>query len=276
LEEAAILASSAAVACLTAMAVALVIAGLITLVTPAAASPDTVVAAPAATAKAPATRFGLFGSLEFRAGRLDAIAPWKAVRARIDRERPTYAQCDDDLAACPVRLRGWRAEIAALTGKDRLEQLRGLNRFVNGAIRYRSDAGRFGRADYWASPAEVLTRSGDCEDYAIAKFVSLIDLGFSASQVRIAVVRDTVRRIDHAVVTVSLDGRIYVLDSLFDEPVPHQYVLQYVPVYSVNLDTRWAHVVTPQIRSAFVQQVAQSPAPVRPRTKPVAVVELTR
>ena len=256
------------------MAVALVIAGLIALVTPAAASPDTAIAAPAA--KASATKFGLFGSLEFRAGRLDAIAPWKAVRARIERERPTYARCDDDLAACPVRLRGWRARIAALRGKDRLEQLRGLNRFVNRAIRYRADAGRFARADYWASPAQVLTRSGDCEDYAIAKFVSLIDLGFSGSQIRIAVVRDTVRRIDHAVVTVSLDGRIYVLDSLFDEPVPHQYVLQYVPVYSVNLDTRWAHVVTPQIRSAFVQQIAQSPAPVRPRTKPVAVVELTQ
>jgi predicted transglutaminase-like cysteine proteinase len=240
-----------------------------------------VAAAPAFAASAgkdtPAsTRFGLFGSLEFRAGRLDAIAPWKAARARIERERPTYAQCDDDLAACPVRLRGWRARIADLRGKDRLEQLRGLNRFVNRAIRYRADVGRFARADYWASPAEVLTRSGDCEDYAIAKFVGLIDLGFSASQVRIAVVRDTVRRIDHAVVTVSLDGRIYVLDSLFDEPVPHQYVLQYVPVYSVNLDTRWAHVVTPQIRSAFVQQIAQSPAPARPRTRPVAVVELTR
>lgn len=270
----AIFVGSATVACLTALGIAVVTVALIALATPASAAP---LAGPDAPKTAAATRFGLFGSLEFRAGRLDAIVPWARVRDRIAAERPAYSRCDEDLAACPKNLRGWRARLAGLRGKDRLEQLRGLNRFVNREIAYRADAARFARADYWASPAEVLAGSGDCEDYAIAKFVSLIDLGFSNRQLRIAVVRDTVRRIDHAVLTVALDGRTYVLDSLFDEPVPHQYVLQYDPVYSVNLDTRWAHVVTPQIRSAFVSQFVDVHAADKPgRSEPVAVVQLSQ
>jgi hypothetical protein len=83
--------------------------------------------------------------------------------------------------------------------------------------------------------------------------------------------------VDHAVLTVALDGRVYVLDSLFDEPVPHEYVLQYNPVYSVNLDTRWAHVVTRQIRSAFVTQILERQAAGKPgRSEPVAVVQLSQ
>jgi predicted transglutaminase-like cysteine proteinase len=240
--------------------------------TPASAIPEN----RPAPQKASPIKFGLFGSIEFRAGRLDALAQWRNVRARIARERSSYGACEAGKKDCPARIDRWRAELSRLEGKDRLTQLRRVNRYVNRAIAYRTDAARFARKDYWASPGQVLGRSGDCEDYAIAKFVSLIDLGFSNSQLRIVVVRDTIRRIDHAVVAATLGGRTYVLDNLFDEPVPHQYVLQYNPVYSVNLDTRWAHVVTPQIRSAFVSQLVNGHAAEEPAGRdPVDVVELT-
>jgi predicted transglutaminase-like cysteine proteinase len=105
---------------------------------------------------------------------------------------------------------------------------------------------------------EFLDRNGDCEDFAIIKFFSLLELGFTNDQLRIVVVKDTQRNVVHAVVSVSIGGRVYLLDSLFAEPVPHEYVLHYVPVYSVNLDTRWAHFVTPQIRNQFLDQIASA------------------
>ena len=77
----------------------------------------------------------------------------------------------------------------------------------------------------------------------------------------------------HAVLTVALGDKIYVLDSLRGQPIEQQFVLKYEPISSVNTDGRWAHVVTPQIRSRFLAELkaAESndradaaPKPVKP------------
>jgi predicted transglutaminase-like cysteine proteinase len=52
------------------------------------------------------------------------------------------------------------------------------NRFLND-WRYKPDDQNYGQRDYWATPLEFLRRSGDCEDYAIAKYVTLRELGFA-------------------------------------------------------------------------------------------------
>ena len=54
---------------------------------------------------------------------------------------------------------------------------------------------------------------GDCEDFAIAKYFALRDLGFPASQMRIVVLKDTLRNLDHAVTAVYLDGDAWILDN---------------------------------------------------------------
>ena len=84
--------------------------------------------------------------------------------------------------------------------------------------------------------------SGDCEDYAITKYLSLRQLGFAADRLRLVVVQDVVRDLAHAVLAVYLDDEVYILDNLTEAVLPQEQVAQYVPYYSVNELTRWAHV----------------------------------
>ena len=116
-----------------------------------------------------------------------------------------------------------------------------LNRFIN-SWTYRFDQENYGDDDYWATPLQFLRRSGDCEDYAIIKYVSLRALGFPADKLRIVVVRDVLRNIAHAVLAVYLDNDILIMDSLFDGVLPHHQVTFYAPQYSVNEKRRWAHI----------------------------------
>ena len=98
------------------------------------------------------------------------------------------------------------------------------------------------KEDYWAIPMEFLKKSGDCEDYAIVKYFSLKELGVPAEDMRIVVVRDTVRNLAHAVLVVYLDDNAYVLDNVSSAVLPHSRVRQYSPQYSINERSRWAHI----------------------------------
>lgn len=202
------------------------------------------------------TPFGLFGSLELKTKGFSPLLDWKSVLAQVEKERPLYGFCggsDDTL--CSPRIRKWRQEIARLRPLSPRKQIRQLNKFANNIVRYATDKAVHGVQDHWASPIQFLQQSGDCEDYATLKFFSLLELGFSNNAVRVAVVRDRKRKILHAVVTVQIDGETLVLDNLFDHPVAHHHMLSYVPVYSFNLETQWAHIVTDRIRAQFINGI---------------------
>ena len=94
-------------------------------------------------------------------------------------------------------LQEWRVLLATLAGKDRKTQLAAVNEFMNRAS-YIEDLPNWGVPDYWATPLQFLTKDGDCEDYAIAKFVSLRTLGFTNDELRIAVVDDANLQIGRA------------------------------------------------------------------------------
>lgn len=196
--------------------------------------------------------FGLFGSLEFPTSRLDAIPNWVQARARLLTERTTYHACDANPSACPSqRVAAWRQRIAALRGQDRMTQLRAINQYLNHAVPYVTDQVAYGVSDYWATPLELLRRGGDCEDFAIAKFESLLELGFTNDQMRIVVLVDTLRNLPHAVLAVELNGDSYILDIMTDAVLSHDRLPQYRPQYSVNLDRRWAHVISPSAQARF-------------------------
>jgi predicted transglutaminase-like cysteine proteinase len=217
-----------------------------------------VMTAPAGAAEHRATSsFGLFGSLEFRLDSLAAIRQWTALLDRHAAEAPQLAACDADPSACAnSRTLAWRAHIRALRGRHPLAQLQAVNRFVNAVVPYRGDRASFGAGDYWATPLEFLRAGGDCEDFAVMKYFTLRALGFPDDRLRIAVVADTVRDLPHAVLTVEVDNRTLVLDSLFDTVVGHDRLRQYVPQYSVNARYRWAHVVTPELLDRFYRQAS--------------------
>ncbi|HSA82150.1 MAG TPA: transglutaminase-like cysteine peptidase [Geminicoccaceae bacterium] len=184
----------------------------------------------------------LFGTLEFRAESLAALPQWQRTLQRIERERDTYRACARSADACPSPGVGaWQAMLEGQAERAPLDQLQAVNRFLNN-WRYKADAENYGQRDYWATPLEFLRQSGDCEDYAIAKYVSLRQLGFPAEHLRMVVLRDVLRDLAHAVLAVYLDDQIYILDNLTRAVLPQEQLTHYVPYYSVNETTRWAHV----------------------------------
>lgn len=204
----------------------------------------------------------LFGSIEFIGGSLAALPQWTRVLRKIEGEKAVYKACDrgpenKDISACPSpAIAAWRDRVRSLKGLAPRRQLAELNRFLNRWI-YRLDSENFNVEDYWASPIEFLSRSGDCEDYAIIKYVSLKALGFKVKDLRIVVVQDVVRDQPHAVLAVYLDRDILIMDSLFEDVLSHTVLTFYRPYYSVNETTRWAHLPTLRPGRAVPQGVSR-------------------
>jgi predicted transglutaminase-like cysteine proteinase len=212
-------------------------------------------APPALSARTlPDLPLGLLGSLELETPLHRYAEQWTRVLGRVEHERALYEFCAWPSAACPPALTRWRAQLAHIANLPPRAQLRLINRGVNALIPYASDEEAHGEADYWASPLESIQSGGDCEDYAILKFFSLLELGFTDDQLRLVVVRDRQRGGLHAVLVVQLEGRTYVLDTHHAEPIEHQRMLHYVPVYSANLGAQWVHLVTSEIRGRFLAE----------------------
>ena len=84
-------------------------------------------------------------------------------------------------------------------------------------------------------------QNGDCEDYAIAKFMALRALGFENPEMRIVVLNDLNLGIAHAILVVYVDGKALVLDNQIRSVVPADSIRHYQPVYSVNEEGWWLH-----------------------------------
>jgi predicted transglutaminase-like cysteine proteinase len=156
--------------------------------------------------------FGLFASRISGGGLREK---WLGVERKLDDERVQLALCDGDRAGCvsPAALRFLAIVDSARTREGRA-RLGEINRAINLAIKPMSDMAQHGQVDVWSSPLDTFaTGAGDCEDYAIAKFVALRMAGVSPDDLRIVVIRDTVRGEDHAVAMARLEDRWLALDN---------------------------------------------------------------
>lgn len=83
----------------------------------------------------------------------------------------------------------WKETMEDLKDASESSKLKVINRFFNQNIRWVSDFQHWKKEDYWATPFESLgTQGGDCEDYVIAKYYSLIQLGVDVKKLRITYV----------------------------------------------------------------------------------------
>ena len=135
----------------------------------------------------------------------------------------------------------WKDLKKRASDKPLMEKLNIVNKFWN-MWPYRTDKELYGKQDYWAAPYEFLAKSGDCEDYCIIKYYTLKELGVSIDDMRIVVVRETIRNIGHAVLAVYDGDNIYILDNLSEDVRPAKRVRNYRPQFSVNEKHRWVHV----------------------------------
>src|SRR6201985_826337 len=143
------------------------------------------------------------------------VAKLQGVASRLDDERVQLALCDGDREHCASDAALQLLAIVDIgrqrEGRARLGE---INRAINLAIRPMSDLAQYGQIDVWSSPLVTFAHAaGDCEDYAIAKYVALRLAGVAADDLRLVVLHDTIRGEDHAVAAAPLDGHWLMLDN---------------------------------------------------------------
>lgn len=134
----------------------------------------------------------------------------------------------------------WTRFLSAVEQLPQEEQLHQVNAFVNTA-RYMQDIENYEQEDYWAIPSELFSRGGDCEDFALAKFFALRQLGFEQSSMRIVVLQDTEKAQPHAVLAIAYNGDTLILDNQASSIRSHSEIDHYVPVYSLSETQWWLH-----------------------------------
>jgi predicted transglutaminase-like cysteine proteinase len=161
---------------------------------------------------------------------------WLGVERELDDEMLVLALCQEDRLRCrslpALQFLAIVDHAKAREGRARLGE---INRAINLAIRPVSDLAQYGSIDVWSSPLATFTRAaGDCEDYAIAKFVALRVSGIAAEDLRLVILRDTIGRQDHAVVAARLEGRWLLLDNRRMVMVEDAQLRNYRPTFVID------------------------------------------
>jgi predicted transglutaminase-like cysteine proteinase len=150
----------------------------------------------------------------------------------------------------PQAVQGVRALqplLTSLAEADDAARLDGVNRFFNRRIAFRDDLQVWHVEDYWASPLETLQQGmGDCEDFAIAKYFSLLASGIAASQLRLVYVRLQLGGSGgpsqaHMVLAYYANAQAepLILDNLITDIRPASRRPDLTPVFSFNSEGLW-------------------------------------
>ncbi len=141
-----------------------------------------------------------------------------------------------------TRLGAWQEFVRAIPAERRqipgneLELLGSVNRFFN-RIPFVTDLAHWGVEDYWATPAEALASNGaDCEDFSIAKYFTLKELGVPNERLRITYVKAVRLNQAHMVLAYypAQNAVPLILDNLEDKVRPASERADLIPVYSFN------------------------------------------
>ena len=132
--------------------------------------------------------------------------------------------------------------IDELQQEDIDEKLYSVNRFFN-KFDFVTDIDHWNQKDYWATPIELIaTGAGDCEDYTIAKYFSLIELGVPEHQLRLMYVTALELRQPHMVLAYykTATSIPLVLDNIDRRIQSADKRRDLSPIYSFNGDGLWA------------------------------------
>lgn len=160
-------------------------------------------------------------------------------------------------------LEEWFALLERLASQPLQTQLRETNDFFNRRIRWLDDIDIWGQEDYWATPLETMGKAqGDCEDYSIAKYITLKRLGVPTRQLRMIYVRARIGRSQITQAHMVLGyyetpaSEPLILDNLVPSITPAAQRVDLDPVFSFNSDGLWAGGST-QSRANPVQRLSR-------------------
>ena len=188
----------------------------------------------------------VFGSVALRVGHTKLDARWHSVE---------YSPVSGSAASFAQSLRG----------EEAFRRLEAVNWYVNKRVHFVDDSVRWGRADVWSSANETLNSGrGDCEDFAIAKLQMARRAGFADRDLYLVIVRDLVRRADHAILVVRAAGHMYVLDNGTDQVLDSESISDYRPIFTFASNATFTHgyrvKLQPPVNIASLDTDAVAPA----------------
>lgn len=199
------------------------------------------------TAHAAKSYRSFFASVETRSKNLKPFKKWRSALSRYSKEvkgKKKFKCTSKRLNICDFG--DWKKFLISIKKYDKFTQLRAVNARMNKA-KYTSDKSNWGKKDYWSTPGEFMSRFGDCEDYAIVKYLSLRLLGFKDKELRVVAVKDLNLKVGHAILVAILRDpktkkkKVYVLDNQIKKVVEAKTIRHYEPVFSINRSFWWRH-----------------------------------
>ena len=170
---------------------------------------------------------------------VEKLPQWSDFSARQSLSLEALTLCEQNEAGCSSpEIKRWAGLIENLRAENKLRQIITVNKWFN-RLPYKYDEYAYDQLDYWADTRELLTTRGDCEDYALSKYYTLRQLGFSQDELKIMVVYDKDNFTNHAVLMVYMDGTRYMMDINSDATEPSAMGKRYKPLYSFNEQTAW-------------------------------------
>lgn len=173
--------------------------------------------------------------------RADMFKKWEGVKDRNGKQIKAPAP-----ACKPVRIGGigdcilpeWARFVAALKDANASKRINATNLEMNRRD-YIRDIVNWGQKDFWETPVEFFRRNGDCEDFAIAKFFTLLYAGLLNERIKVVVVNDMNLGIPHAVFAVDTEDGIVILDNQIEAVVPADRIFHYRAIYALDLSGAW-------------------------------------
>ena len=141
-------------------------------------------------------------------------------------------------------LNSWLALLDSAKAYAEIEQLKVVNDYFNREVQWVDDIYNWGEADYWATPLETLAKGqGDCEDYSIGKYISLLLLGVANAKLRLIYVQAQFagRSQAHMVLGYysSPTAEPLILDNINPRLTPSSLRTDLSPVFSFNIQGLW-------------------------------------
>jgi predicted transglutaminase-like cysteine proteinase len=187
------------------------------------------------TALAPETE--PFGLAAERISYGEILRKWTGVQSAIREDKKVLARCRESASSCPSAARRFLAIVDEGRARSGRARIGVINRAINLAIIPTSDLAQWGVLDHWSAPLETFTtHRGDCEDYAIAKYVALRAAGGAPEDVKLVVVRNIGTSEYHAVVAVRLDGTWQILDNRWLALVRDREIWRAAPLFVIGED----------------------------------------
>lgn len=174
----------------------------------------------------------LFGADEKRSDNLKAFTKWLNMFERFEEElKDSNAQ---------RIIKAMKIELSEYRSGSIFEMSQHVDKMMN-KKKYIIDQKNWDKSDYWETPVEFMKHGGDCEDFAIAKYIALRALGVPENRLRVAIVQDLKKNMPHAILIVYTEKGPFVLDNQSEIMRSASAVEHYKPIYSINRQAWWLH-----------------------------------